>query len=200
MNTITFHNLGNADSIRINLRNERRILFDYANRRDPSDETDLRCDLPKELRADLGARDYYDVVTFTHLDNDHYDGATEFFYFEHIKKYQEDVGGEPRIKMKVLWVPAAVITEKLDSGADREAKAIQKEERERFNAGSGIRVFFRPDRLEDWCNENSVDLDKRRHLVTDAGQLAPEFSIEDDGVEFFGYCQVSAARAETATI
>jgi len=112
MPQITFFNLGCADTTRIDLANGKKVLFDYADRRDPSDEDDLRCDLPTELREDLGDRDSFDVVAFTHLDNDHYDGATEFFYFEHIKKYQGDVDGEPRIKMDMLWVPAAVITER----------------------------------------------------------------------------------------
>jgi hypothetical protein len=185
MHKVTFHNIGNADCTRIDLECGRKVLFDYADMRDPNDADDLRCDLPAELRADLGKRDYYDVVAFSHLDRDHYAGATEFFYFEHIAKYQEPVGGKRRIKMRVLWVPAAVITEPLGADADAEAKAIQKEARERFKVGKGIRVFSRPAGLAQWCKDNGVDLEARRSCVTDAGQLAPEFSLDNDGVEFF---------------
>jgi hypothetical protein len=185
MHSITFFNLGNADSTRVILDCGRRILFDYANMRDANDDDDLRCDLPNELRDDLGKRDYFDVVAFSHLDRDHYAGATDFFYFEHIAKYQGDVDGKKRIKMKILWVPAAVITEQLARDADIEAKAIQSEARERFKAGEGIRVFSCPGRLKEWCENNGVDMDARSSLITDAGTLAPEFTLDDDGVEFF---------------
>ena len=185
MHKIKVHNIGNADCIRIKLNNGKQILFDYAHMGDSDDDEDRTCNLPQEIRDDLGRRDHFDVVAFTHLDKDHYARATEFFYFEHIKKYQDDVDGEPRIKMDVLWVPAAVITEALAKDADPEAKAIQKEARERFKAKKGVRVFSRPARLAKWCEDNDVDLDERRHLITDAGQVAPEFGLSSDDVEFF---------------
>jgi hypothetical protein len=100
--------------------------------------------LPRELREVLGDEDSLDVVAFTHLDRDRYAKATEFFCFEHVKKYQDDVDGERRIHMDEMWVPAAVITESLDADADTEAKAIEKEARERFKAKNGIRVHSRP--------------------------------------------------------
>ena len=84
MHDVTFHNLGSADCVRIDLANGRKILFDYADTRDPSDTYDARCDLPVELRDDLGDREDYDIVAFTHLDRDHYVGSTNFFYFEHV--------------------------------------------------------------------------------------------------------------------
>jgi hypothetical protein len=57
------------------------------------------------LKADLrcARRDYYDVVYFTHLDDDHCCGSGHFFWLEHAAKYQ----GESRIKIDELWVPAA---------------------------------------------------------------------------------------------
>src|SRR6185295_13827190 len=116
-------------------------------------------------------RDYFDVVAFTHLDRDHFCGATEFFHFEHAKKYQ----GNGRIKIDVMWVPAAVITE--EGPEDTEARIIQKEARHRFKDGKGIRVFSRPERLGDWCKENGVSLDERRHLITDAGRVTPEYTL-----------------------
>lgn len=200
MHSVTVHNLGNADCTRINLACGRKVLFDFADMRDPDDDEDLRCDLPTELRSDLGKRDYYDVVAFSHLDRDHYTGATRIFYFEHITKYQEPVDGKERIKMKVMWVPACVITEPLGADADVEAKAIQKEARERFKSGKGIRVFSRPERLADWCKENGVDLDARRPCITDAGQLTPEFNLEDDGVEFFVHSPFAVRQDERTVV
>lgn len=200
MHSVTFHNLGNADCTRITLENLRKILLDYANMRCPGDEDDLRCDLPAELRRDLGKRDYYDIVAFSHLDRDHYAGATDFFYFEHIAKYQDDVDGEPRIKMNVMWVPACVITESLSDDADVEAKAIQREARERFKAGEGIRVFSRPALLADWCEKNGIDIETRRGLITDAGQLAPEFTLEDDGIEFFVHSPFAVRQDERTVV
>lgn len=54
-----------------------------------------RIDLPGVLRKDLEGckRDYYDVVGFSHLDDDHIRGACNFFYLEHAEKYQENVDG-----------------------------------------------------------------------------------------------------------
>lgn len=196
MHKLTFHNIGNADCIRIDLDNGKKILFDYAHMGDSDDDDDRRCDLPSELRGDLGERDCFDVVAFTHLDKDHYARATEFFYFEHIKKYQEDVDGEARVKMNTMWVPAAIITEALTRDADAEAKAIQKEARERFKAKTGIRVFSRPARLKEWCKDNGIDFDERRHLVTDAGRIAPEFSLSADQVEFFVHSPFAVRQDE----
>ncbi len=181
MHKMTFFPLGNADCCRINTDNGKKILFDYANTRDSEDKDDPRCDLEQELRDDLddADRDFFDVVAFTHLDEDHYKGATEFFWLDYTDKYQ----GDDRIKIDIMWVPAAAITEE---GIEKEeGKIIQKEARHRFKKGEGIRVFSRPGRLKDWCKKNDVDFEKRKHLITDAGQVAPEFTISDDGVEFF---------------
>jgi hypothetical protein len=178
---VTIFPLGNADCCRIDLECGKKILFDYADSRDPEDKNDLRCDLPKELRDDLqqSTRDYYDVVAFTHLDKDHFRGATSFFHLEHAKKYQED----GRIKIRVMWVPAGLITEQ--GPDDDEARILQREARYRFKEGKGICVFSRPERLKDWCDNNDIKLDDHLHLITDAGKLAPELSLEKDGVEFF---------------
>jgi len=181
MHKLTFFPLGNADCTLIDLECGKKILFDYANMRDPDDEDDLRCDLEQELRDDLkdADRDSYDVVAFTHLDEDHYKGSTEFFWLRHAKKYQ----GDGRIRIDTMWVPAAAITE---TALDKEeAKIIQKEARYRFKQGESIRVFSRPDKLKDWCRENGVDFEKRKHLITDAGNVVPEFNLDDDGAEFF---------------
>ena len=181
MHKLTIFPLGNADCCRIDLDGGEKVLFDCAATRDLDDDDDKRCDLHRELRDDLEAveRDYYDVVAFTHLDRDHFAHSTEFFYLKHAKKYQ----GDGRIKMNVMWVPAAVITEQAPD--DKEARILQKEARHRFKEGTGIRVFSRPERLRKWCEENGINLKDRLDLVTDAGQIAPEFSLKKHGVEFF---------------
>jgi hypothetical protein len=181
---LNFFPLGNADCCRIDLAGGQKILFDCANTRGADDPEDKRCDLHAELRGDLAAsnRDFFDAVAFTHLDRDHYCGASELFFLEHAKKYQ----GAGRIKMNVMWVPAAVITEEVPEEDDyAEARIIQAEARYRFKKKSGIRIFSRPERLKDWCEDNDVSLEDRRTLVTDAGWIAPEFSLAKHGVEFF---------------
>jgi hypothetical protein len=73
MHKVTFHPLGNADCCRIDLDNGKKLLFDYAQTRPADDENDPRIDLAKELWEDLKSakRDYFDVVAFTHADDDH---------------------------------------------------------------------------------------------------------------------------------
>ena len=181
MHKLTIFPLGNADCCRVDLDGGDKVLFDCAATRDLDNDDDKRCDLHRELRDDLedAERDYYDVVAFTHLDRDHFARSTEFFYLKHAKEYQ----GDGRIKMNVMWVPAAVITEQAPD--DEEARVLQKEARHRFKEGAGIRVFSRPERLRKWCEENGINLEDRLDLVTDAGQIAPEFSLINHGVEFF---------------
>ena len=182
MPKVTIYPLGNADTTLIDLANGKKLLFDYANRRDPEDPDDKRIDLPAELRKDLGNRKNYDIVAFTHLDQDHYDGMTDFFYMEHDKAYQGEVDGKSRVRMDIMWVPAAVITEKL---TEDESKIVQKEARYRLKKKKGIRVFSTPKRLEEWLKANGMELADVEHLITDAGQLAPELTLANDGVEFF---------------
>lgn len=137
MPIITVFNLGNADTTRIDFNNGKKILIDYADmRRGSTDSKDKRVDLPNELRKDLAAakRDYYDAVAFTHLDRDHTVGSSEYFYFLHALKYQ----GVGRIKIKEMWVPAAVI---LENGCEDDARVINAEARYRLKQGNGIRVF-----------------------------------------------------------
>ncbi len=182
MPRLTFFPLGNADCCRIDLANGKKILFDYADVRDPDDKNDRRCDLPRLLREDLLAakRSYFDVVAFTHLDSDHIKGSTDFFRLEHDKKFQS----QGRVEIRVMWVPASMITED-NAEMDDEAKVLQKEARYRFRQGAGIRVYSRPDLLKDWCSRNGVNFTSRKELITDAGWCAPEFTYFSDGVEFF---------------
>ena len=176
--------LGNADCCRIDLAGGQQILIDYAAMRDSKDKNDLRIELPVALRQDLEGRkrDYYDVVAFTHLDDDHIRGASEFFYFEHAAKYQEDVDGKKRIKARDIWVPAAVITEE---GCTEEDRIIRQEARYRLKQGRGIRVFSRPEGLKTWLAGEGLSIEARASLITDAGQVIPGWIPEVQGVEFF---------------
>ncbi|MCZ6776818.1 MAG: hypothetical protein O7D34_10220 [Ignavibacteria bacterium] len=186
MHKLTFYPLGNADCCLVDLHNKKKILWDYANKRDPDDDEDKRCDLPKLLRDDLEAakRDYYDVVTFTHADDDHIHGFSEFFYLEHAEKYQDD----DRIKINDLWVPAAVI---LETGLSGEARILRSEARYRLKNGERIRVFSKPEALKDWLEGEGLSLEERQHLITSAGKTVPTFKKDKDGVEFFVHAPFS---------
>lgn len=178
---ITFYPLGNADTCRLDLRDGRKMLVDYADMRNGDEPADKRIDLLAALRKDLRAssRDYYDIVCFTHLDDDHVHGSSEFFEFDHAAKYQ----GSGRIKIKDLWVPASAITE---VGCEDCARFIREEAKYRLKRGYGIRVFSRPAALKAWLEKSGLTLESRMHLITDAGQLVPGFTkCGLEGVEFF---------------
>jgi hypothetical protein len=176
--------LGNADALRLVLADGRKVLVDFGNQGDPDDPDDLRCDLAEELRADLrkARRNSFDAVCFTHLDADHCEGASDFFWFRHAAKYQ----GEDRVKIDELWVPAAAITE---NGLEDCGRVIRQEARYRLREGTGIRVFSRPDVLKEWMQTNGIDFESRKHLIVDAGQLVPGFSKNGrERAEFFVHC------------
>jgi hypothetical protein len=178
---ITGFPLGNADCCLIDLKDGQKMLIDFGNQHNPNDPADTRCDLAAELRTDMrkAGRDNYNVVCFTHLDADHCDGASDFFYFEYAAKYQT----AGRFKMDMLWVPAAAITEE---GLEDCGRVIRQEARHRFRQGKGIRVFSRPERLKAWCEKNEIDFESRKHLIVDAGTLVPGFTKNSAaGVEFF---------------
>jgi hypothetical protein len=178
MPTVTFFPIGNADTCLIELDNDRRVLFDFADMRNRDDEGDKRCDLEKELRDRLDGAKEIDVVAFTHLDTDHCKRATEVFWLEHAEKYQ----GDDRIKIKTMWVPATAI---LEVGVKGQARTLRAEARHRFVEGEGIRVFGRPDALDDFLEERGIEPKKRRNLISDAGTLCPEFNLVADGLEIF---------------
>ncbi len=193
---LTFHPLGNADCTRFDLADGKKILVDFADVYNPDDPSDLRIDLSKELMNDLrvAMRDYYDVVLFTHLDDDHCHGAGDFFWLEHAKKYQDD----RRVKIRDLWVPAAAI---LEEGTKDSARIIRQEARYRLKQGSGIRVFSRPAKLKDWLEENGLTLESREHLITDAGQNVPGFSTSGpERVKFFIHCPFGWRQNEKEVI
>ena len=194
MHTLTFFPLGNADCTRIELANGKSLLVDYANMRCKDDPDDRRCNLPELLWDRLRAmgQDYYDVVVYTHLDNDHVCGSPDLFYFEHAAKYQT----EGRVKIRELWVPAAAITEE---GCEDEARVIRAEARYRFREGRGIRVFSRPNHLKAWAETDGIDLETRRHLIVDAGTLVPGLTLASDGLEVFVHSPF-AERTDGAVI
>src|SRR3989339_1133976 len=141
MHKITFYPLGNADSYLVDLDKGKKLLFDYAQCRDEEDDKDRRIDLASALKNDLkeSDRNYYDVVAFTHCDDDHIGGFSEFFYLQHAEKYQD----EKRVKINELWVPAAIV---IEEGLTGEAAILRAEARYRLKEGKNIRVFSRPDR------------------------------------------------------
>lgn len=175
--TITFYPLGNADSTLIKLSAGKTVLFDYANMRCADDPNDKRIDLPKAL--DEAVTGNFDVVCFTHADDDHICGFSEYFYLEHAGVYQTG----KRKKIKELWVPAAVL---LEPNVDGEARILRSEARHRLKAGKGIRVFSRPKKMRDWCDEQEdICFDDVEHLFVNAGTLAPGFGLSSEGIEFF---------------
>lgn len=187
LHKLTFYPLGNADCCLIDLENGQKILFDYANVKNSDDDDDLRIDLPEKLREDLeeAEKDTYDVVAFTHADEDHIKGFSEFFYLEHAQKYQDD----DRIEIDELWVPAAIILETSPSTEDH--KILRAEARHRLKAGTGIRVFSKPELLEDWLKEQGLELEDRKDLITNAGQTVPGYDKSSEGVEFFVHAPFS---------
>jgi hypothetical protein len=192
---LNFFPLGNADTMRIDLADDRKVLIDYAAMRNGAAE-DRRCDLPEELRQDLSkaGRDYYDVVCITHTDADHCKGFGDFFWLDHAAKYQ----GEGRIKIKELWVPAAAI---LEEGLKDCARIVRSEARHRLREGKGIRVFSRPERLKAWMENEGIDFEARKHLIVDAGRTVPGFEkTGPERVEFFVHCPFGWRQDENTVI
>ena len=181
MTQITCYPLGCADTTLIELQNGRRMLVDYAHTKS-GEAGDKRCHLPTLLRADLKAagRSSYSVVAFTHLDDDHCCGASDFFHLEHAEKYQ----GDGRHKIETLWVPAGAVTEE---NLYDDARIIRSEARHRLRKGKGIKVFSRPERLKDWFYREGLNIDDFRHCFVDAGKLVGGFTLAVDGVEFFAH-------------
>ena len=177
---IRFYPVGNGDSSQMILNNGKRLLFDYRHLASSEDDANPEIDLKKELSKDLkeAKKNAFDVVAFSHADRDHIQGSTDFFYLEHAKKYQDG----DRIKIDELWVPAAMI---LEEGLEGEDRILRQEARHRLKIGDGIRVFSKPDKLKEWLKDNGLTLNDRKHLITDAGETVPGYTLEADNVEFF---------------
>jgi hypothetical protein len=180
MSTVTFYPLGNADCLLIKADSGKLLLFDYGNVGDPANKDDRRIDLKKAVQEDIGwpSKKEIDVVAFTHGDNDHVQRASEMFWLEHAVRYQND----QRVKIRDLWVPAAMIVEE---GVEGDNRVLRQEARYRLIKGSGVRVFSRPEMLKSWLAERGLTLQSREHLITDAGQLVPGLNLQAEGMEFF---------------
>lgn len=186
--TITFYPVGNGDSCQIQLAGGKRFLFDYNHCKLGEDASDPRIDLKKHLQDELKAaqRDYFDMVAFSHADNDHICGSTDFFELRHAKRYQ----GDGRIKINELWLPAAMLLEDVsrDQMSD-EFAILRREGRYRLLDGEGIKVFSKPPALKAWLEQElaarNEPANARDHLFVDAGTVVNTFSLANDGVEFF---------------
>lgn len=185
---IVFYPVGNGDTSQVVLSQGRRVLFDFCHRKKAEDLETPEIDLKKRLKEELDAvgRDYFDVVAFTHADADHIQGSTEFFELQHAAKYQ----GSGRIKIKQLWVPAAMAMESASNDhQSHEFVVLRQEARHRLLEGKGILIFSRPQDLMNWLvpklKERGEAADARDHLFIDAGKLVPGFSLLNDGAEFF---------------
>jgi len=184
MHKVIFYPVQNGDTSQIILDNGKRILFDFRHLTCGEDEDEPAIDLKSQLESELAEakRDYFDVLALTHGDLDHIAHSTEFFELRHATKCQ----GNGRIKVNELWVPAAMLLE--SSTVDqRSAEFViwRREAQHRLREGKGIRVFSKPEMLKTWLEKNGLTLESRRHLITDAGQIVPSFSLTSDGVEFF---------------
>ena len=185
---IVFYPVGNGDTSQVVLSAGRRVLFDFCHRKKADNEETPEIDLKKRLKDELDTakRDYFDVVAFTHADADHIQGSTEFFELQHAAKYQ----GEDRIKIRQLWVPAAMVLQSASNDQQsHEFVILRQEARHRLLEGKGILVFSKPQALMDWLEpklkERGEPATARDHLFVDAGTLVPGFTLPADGVEFF---------------
>lgn len=185
---VIFYPVGNGDTTQIVLHQGRRILFDFCHRQKGENDDAPEIDLKKQLKKDLdeARKDYFDVVAFTHADVDHIQGSTDFFELQHAVRYQ----GDGRVKIRQLWVPAAmVIEEGSNDQQSNEFVILRQEARHRLLEGKGILVFSRPQALMDWLvpklKERGEPADARDHLFIDAGTVVPGFTLENDGAEFF---------------
>jgi hypothetical protein len=185
---VIFYPVGNGDTTQIVLSKGRRVLFDFCHRDKAEDADTPEIDLKARLKEDLKAanRDYFDVVAFTHADLDHIQGSTEFFELQHAKKYH----GDGRIKIRELWVPAAMLLEEADNDHQTEEYVLLRQEaRHRLLEGKDILVFSKPQALADWLEPllkaRGESASARDHLFIDAGTIVPGFTLTKDGVEFF---------------
>lgn len=185
---IIFYPVANGDTSQVVLSQGRRVLFDFCHRANAESADTPEIDLKKRLKEELktAGRDYFDVVAFTHADADHIMGSTEFFELQHASKYQ----GKDRIKIRQLWVPAAMVLENASNDQQSDEFVILRQEaRHRLLEGKDILVFSKPPELMGWLvpklKERGEPATARDHLFVDAGTLVPGFTLLVDGAEFF---------------
>lgn len=175
MNTkLTSFPIGNADTTLLSLSTGKYILWDYSHM-----NGDKHCDLPAELN--IRVPDDFDVVCFTHGDEDHVKGMSNYFYLEHAGAYQ--IG--KRKKIKDLWVPAALLLESRNELCS-DATILKAEAKYRLlTLKDKIKVFSKPNELKAWVENEGVKFSDIEHLIVDAGTCVPGWSKITDGVEFF---------------
>ena len=157
--TLTLFPIGNAETCLLELSNGRKILFDYADMYDGTD-SDNRYDINRDLSS-IGE---FDVVMFTHAHEDHTKKASEFFFFDHAKKYQSN----DRAKINELWISAAFLLDtELENASD--AKIIRAEAQYRLKEGYGIKVFAEPNSLNKWLEEHSISHEDVSQFIVHAG-------------------------------
>jgi hypothetical protein len=185
---VSFYPVGNGDTTQIVLSGGRRVLFDFCHRNKAEDSDTPEIDLKARLKDDLkkADQDYFDVVAFTHADLDHIQGSTDFFELQHATKYH----GEGRIKIRELWVPAAMLLEEADNDHQTEEYVLLRQEaRHRLLEGKDILVFSKPQAVADWLEPllkaRGESASARDHLFIDAGTIVPGFTLDKDRVEFF---------------
>ena len=184
MHQVIFYPVSCGDTSQIILANGRRILMDFHHIADTEANNRPEINLAKQLRDELDAsdRDDYDVVAFTHGDEDHIKGSSDVFELEHADKYR----GNGRIKMRELWVPAAMVVEEATGDQLQSDRVLLRQEaRYRLRKGSGVRIFSKPAMIKEWMGAQGIDFEARKHLFIDAGAIVPGFSLAEDGVEFF---------------
>ena len=190
MSKIKFYPVGNGDTCLITTDRGHKLLFDF---NAPSNQgpADKRIDLAKELGDELrrSGRTYLDVVSFSHLDSDHFAGSSEFFYLTHAKKYQTS----GRIHIIDMWVPASVILEKKWEQSP-EGRIIQAEARYRLKVGKGIKVISAPNKLDAWLKQQGIRPSSRSHSIVSAGQLMPGFTMGNSGMDIFIHSPFSFQR------
>jgi beta-lactamase superfamily II metal-dependent hydrolase len=173
---ITFFNLGNADTSLIRISpSGKTVLWDYADMRG-----EKHCDLPTELNKRI-TEEYYDVVCFTHADEDHVKGMSKYFYLEYAELYQKG----DRKKIKELWIPAAWLLESRNDLCS-DATILKAEAKYRLlTLKSKIKIFSKPDALKEWVEKEGVKFSEIEHLIVDAGKCVQGWDKKADGVEFF---------------
>ena len=202
---IVFYPVGNGDTSQVVLSQGRRVLFDFCQRPNAESADTPEIDLKKRLKEELEAagRDYFDVVAFTHADADHIMGSTEFFELQHAAKYQ----GEDRIKIRQLWVPAAMVLQSASNDQQsHEFVILRQEARHRLLEGKGILVFSKPQALMDWLEpklkERGEPATARDHLFVDAGsfRLKWERHNEFSSYTFFRHIEAGDADEDNALL
>jgi hypothetical protein len=185
---IKFYPVGNGDTTQIIMASGKRILFDFCHRPKSEEEDTPEINLKSVLKSELDIADkhHFDVVAFTHADLDHIQGSTDFFWLDHAKIYH----GDERIKIKELWVPAAMVIEKAEIDQQSEEFVILRQEaRHRIIQGEGIKVFSKPPELMEWLEPilkaRGEAANARDYLFVDAGTLVPGFDLVLDKIEFF---------------